>query len=446
MSRKFFGTDGVRGAVGKAPMTPDFALKLGWATGRVLAGAQGARVLIGKDTRRSGYLFESALEAGLSAAGVEVGLLGPLPTPGVALLTRQLGAQAGVVISASHNPHYDNGVKIFSAEGDKLSDEVEAEIEEWLERELECVPADQLGMVRRVRDAQSQYIDFCVASYRGAPLDGLRIVLDCANGAGYHVAPEVFRRLGADVQSIGVQPNGFNINEQCGSTYLEALRSAVVARGAALGIALDGDGDRCLMVDAAGVPVDGDEILYVIARHRQALGELRGPVVGTLMSNLGLEQAFAAQGIPFLRAKVGDRYVMEQLKAHDGIVGGETSGHTLCLDRATTGDGVLTALEVLAALTATGQDLRALLRDIRKCPQVLINVRIAGRASEVLGGDTVQSGLRAAEAGLAGRGRVLLRASGTEPLIRVMVEAADAGETRRVAERLADCVRLAAQA
>ena len=354
MKRQYFGTDGVRGRVGQPPMTPEFALRLGWAAGMVLGRDKGARVLVGKDTRRSGYLFESAIEAGLSAAGVEVGLLGPLPTPGVAFLTRELQAQAGVVISASHNPHHDNGVKLFSSAGDKLGDEVEAEIEALIDRPLACVDPQALGMVRRVRDAQSRYAEFCAGSYRAAPLAGMRVVLDCANGAAYQVAPRVLRELGAKLHVIADQPDGFNINRDCGSTHMETLTSAVVALGAEVGIALDGDADRCLMVDRQGRVVDGDDLLYVIAAQRLRDEALRGPVVGTLMSNLGLENALRRLGLGFERAQVGDRYVLERLKATGGTVGGETSGHTLCLDRTTTGDGIVTALQVLAAMVETG--------------------------------------------------------------------------------------------
>lgn len=444
MKRKYFGTDGIRGRVGCPPLTPDFALKLGWAAGRVLAKQNGARVLIGKDTRRSGYLFESALEAGFSAAGAEVGLLGPLPTPAVALLTRTLKAQAGVVISASHNPHHDNGVKFFSAEGDKLSDAIEHEIEHWLERDLECVEPERIGMVRRVADAQQRYVESCLRGYRGDELRGLKLVVDCANGAAYRVAPEVFRRLGAGVVSIGDRPDGFNINRGCGSTHIASLAQEVLARKADVGIALDGDADRCLMVDSGGRIVDGDQLLYVIARHLLKQGRLRGPVVGTLMSNLGLERALADLGVEFHRAQVGDRYVLELLRRHGGVLGGETSGHTVCLDRTTTGDGIITALQVLEAMSSEHASLAALAAGVQKCPQVLINVEVAGDAGRVLGLDMVQRTLAVTERRLAGNGRVLLRASGTEPLIRVMVEAQSAEETQSAAEILARCVREAA--
>lgn len=446
MKRKYFGTDGVRGPVGSAPMTPDFALKLGWAAGRVLARTKGARVLIGKDTRRSGYMFESALEAGFAAAGVESDMLGPIPTPGVAYLTRALRAQAGVVISASHNPHHDNGVKFFGPDGGKLSDEVEAEIEALIEQPLECVPSDQLGRARRIDDAQGRYIEFCKGSFPlNRSLKGLRIALDCANGAAYRTAPAVFAELGAEVIVIGDKPDGFNINRDCGSTHLDALRRVVVERGADLGIALDGDADRCLMLSADGREVDGDEILFIIARSRLAVGALRGPVVGTLMSNLGLERALDALGIAFQRAKVGDRYVMEMLKAGGGELGGETSGHTLCLDRASTGDGTVTALQVLAAMLETGRTLGELASGMAKFPQVLINVRLAkGGADAVMAAPAVNAAVREAEAKLGARGRVLLRPSGTEPLIRVMVEAQEEQETRSAAESIAAQVRAVA--
>ena len=446
MKRSYFGTDGIRGTVGTSPLTPDFALKLGWAAGRVLARQPHARVLIGKDTRRSGYMFESALEAGFAAAGVESDMLGPLPTPGVAYLTRALRAQAGVVISASHNPHHDNGVKFFGPDGGKLSDAVEAEIESLIDSPLQCVASDQLGRARRIDDAQGRYIEFCKGSFPvSRSLSGLRVVLDCANGAAYRTAPAVLAELGATLTVLGDRPDGFNINRDCGSTHLAGLAAAVKADGADLGIALDGDADRCLMVDAAGRTVDGDDILFIIARHRHAQDRLRGPVVGTLMSNLGLEQALQGMGVGFHRAKVGDRYVLELLKQYSGELGGETSGHTLCLDRTTTGDGTITALQVLMAMLDSQQSLAELAAGLRKCPQVLINLRVQGRADAVLGAEAVTAAVREVEADLAGRGRVLLRASGTEPLIRVMVEAQDEAETRSAAEFLAERVRSAAE-
>lgn len=445
MKRQYFGTDGVRGAVGTAPMTPDFALKLGWAAGRVLARTTGARVLIGKDTRRSGYMFESALEAGFAAAGVESDMLGPLPTPGVAYLTRALRAQAGVVISASHNPHHDNGVKFFGPDGGKLSDQVEAEIEALIDTPLTCVASDRLGRARRIDDAQGRYIEFCKSSFPvSRTLAGLRIVLDCANGAAYRTAPAVFAELGANLTVIGDQPDGFNINRDCGSTHLEALQSAVRAQGADVGIALDGDADRCLMVTEQGERIDGDDILFVIARHRQAVGRLRGPVVGTQMSNLGLQLALERLGIEFHRASVGDRYVLELLKQHHGELGGETSGHTLCLDRTTTGDGTITALQVLVALLDHGGSLGELASGLHKCPQVLINLRVQGASERIMAAPAVVDAVAQAKARLGRHGRVLLRPSGTEPLIRVMVESQDQQETIAVAEFIAERVREAA--
>jgi phosphoglucosamine mutase len=440
-NRHYFGTDGIRGRVGEVPMAPEFALKLGWAVGRVLAKTAGTQVLIGKDTRRSGYLFESAIEAGLAAAGVEALLLGPLPTPAVAYLTRAFRAQAGIVISASHNPHYDNGVKFFSADGDKLDDAVEAQIEAQLEQPLVCVPPEQMGRARRIDDARGRYIEFCKSSFGGKSLKGLRIVVDCANGAAYRVAPAVFSELGADVVAIGDRPDGFNINAGCGSTHLDAVRSAVLERKADVGIALDGDGDRCLMVTADGAAVDGDEILYAIARHRLRNGRLQGPVVGTLMSNYGLELSLKALGISFERANVGDRYVLELLRAKDGILGGETSGHTLCLDRATTGDGLVTALQVLEAMLAEAQPLSQLVAGMKKFPQVLINVQVNGTPKTVAKRPEVLEAAQRVEHELSGRGRVLLRPSGTEPLVRVMVEADEAALARTAAERLAGEVR-----
>lgn len=439
MSRQYFGTDGIRGTVGQAPMTPDFALKLGWAAGRVLGKTPGARVLIGKDTRRSGYMFESALEAGFAAAGVESDLLGPLPTPGVAYLTRALRCQAGVVISASHNPHQDNGVKFFGPDGGKLNDAVELEIEALLGQPMQVVSAEQLGRARRIDDAAGRYIEFCKSSFPAeATLNGLKIVVDCANGAAYKTAPAVFQELGAQVIAIGDRPDGFNINRDCGSTHMAPLKAAVLREGAHLGVALDGDADRCLMVSHDGREVDGDEILYLIARQRLASNSLRGPVVGTLMSNLGLEQALKGLGLQFERANVGDRYVMELLKARGGMLGGETSGHTLCLDRTSTGDGTVTALQVLAAVVESGQGLAELVSGMRKMPQVLINIRVSGGAKELVAQAAVQAEVRQVELELGARGRVLLRASGTEPLVRVMVEADDAELTRAMAERIAE--------
>ena len=446
MSRKYFGTDGIRGRVGQPPMTPDFALKLGWAAGRVLAQAhEQPLVIMGKDTRLSGYLFESALEAGFAAAGVSVGMVGPLPTPAIAYLARTFRASAGVVISASHNPYADNGVKFFSTLGKKLPDEVEARIEQWIDRPLETVAPDAVGKAYRIDDAPGRYIEFCKRSFPlMASLSGLRLVVDCAHGAAYKVAPPVFRELGASVDAIGVQPDGLNINAGCGSTHLDALRAEVVRRKADLGIALDGDGDRCLMIDHAGRTVDGDQQLYVIARARHEAGELRGPVVGTLMSNLGLELAIRQLGLGFERAAVGDRYVLERLEETGGNLGGESSGHIVCLDRTTTGDGIVSALQVLAAMVTSGRPLAELVAPLEMYPQVLINVPVNGRARSVVEAAAVQAAVRDGERRLDGRGRILLRPSGTEPLVRVMVESRDERESRETAESVAAQVRAAA--
>jgi phosphoglucosamine mutase len=446
MSRKYFGTDGVRGRVGQPPMTPDFALKLGWAAGRVLAeSSEQPLVIIGKDTRLSGYLFESALEAGFAAAGVSVGMVGPLPTPAIAYLARTYRASAGVVISASHNPYHDNGVKFFSTTGKKLPDEVEAKIEQFIEQPLETVAPEAVGKAYRIDDAAGRYIEACKRTVSmKVSLGGLKLVVDCAHGAAYKVAPPVFRELGASVHAIGVAPDGLNINAGCGSTHLEALRGEVLARKADVGIALDGDGDRCLMVDRDGNTVDGDQLLYVIARARHDRGKLRGPVVGTQMSNLGLEVALRQLGIAFERAAVGDRYVLERLEQAGGTLGGEASGHIVCLDRTTTGDGIVSALQVLAEMARSGKSLAELVAPVQKFPQVLINVPVKGKARAVVEAAAVQSALKAGEKRLDGRGRVLLRPSGTEPLVRVMVEAQDERESRETAESIAAEVRAAA--
>ena len=446
MSRKYFGTDGIRGRVGQAPMTPDFALKLGWAAGRALAqSSEHPMVIIGKDTRLSGYLFESALEAGFAAAGVSVSMVGPLPTPAVAYLARTFRASVGVVISASHNPYHDNGVKFFSADGRKLPDEVEARIEQLLEQPLETVAPDAVGRASRIDDAPGRYIEFCKRAFPlDSSLNGMRIVVDCAHGAAYKVAPPVFRELGATVHAIGVHPDGLNINADCGSTHLDALRAEVIKRKADVGVALDGDGDRCLMVDRHGRVVDGDELLYVIARSRHETLKLQGPVVGTLMSNLGLELALQRLGVAFERAAVGDRYVLEKLEETGGLIGGESSGHIICLDRTTTGDGIVSALQVLAEMVRAHQALDELVRPIEKFPQVLINVPVKGRARAVVEAAAVQSAVKAGEKRLDGRGRILLRPSGTEPLVRVMVESQDERESRETAESIAAQVRAAA--
>ncbi|MCG6864029.1 MAG: phosphoglucosamine mutase [Thiogranum sp.] len=440
MTRKYFGTDGIRGRVGEQPINAEFMLKLGWAAGRVLGKGGCGRVVIGKDTRISGYMFESALEAGLSAAGVDIRLLGPMPTPAIAYLTRTLGACAGIVISASHNPHYDNGIKFFSADGTKLPDDVEAEIERELEADMVTVPSERLGKAVRVEDARGRYIEYCKSTFPGRlNLRGVKIVVDCANGATYQVAPSVFKELGAEVTAIGVNPDGLNINQGCGSTAPEGLRERVLAEKADLGIALDGDGDRVLMVDHTGELVDGDELLYIIARARAGNGKLSGPVVGTLMSNLGLELALQGEGIAFLRANVGDRYVMEMLQAHEGMLGGESSGHIICLDRTTTGDGIVSALQVLAALVQSGSSLQTLRQGMSKFPQIMINVPLAERV-DVTGNTVVLQAVKDAETVMNGKGRVLLRPSGTEPLIRVMVEGENESLVRQQAEHLAEVV------
>ncbi|HUR41370.1 MAG TPA: phosphoglucosamine mutase [Verrucomicrobiae bacterium] len=446
MSRKYFGTDGVRGRVGVPPMTPDFALKLGWAAGRVLTEfSEQPLVIIGKDTRLSGYLFESALEAGFAAAGVSVGMVGPLPTPAIAYLARTFRASVGVVISASHNAYPDNGVKFFSGEGRKLADELEARIEAMIDQPLETVKPEAVGKAYRIDDAPGRYIEFCKRSFPlNASLSKLKIVVDCAHGAAYKVAPPVFRELGATVHAIGVAPDGVNINAGVGSTHIDALREEVVRRGADIGVALDGDADRCMLVDASGRVVDGDEQLYVIARSRHEEGALKGPVVGTLMSNLGMELALRKLGIAFERAAVGDRYVLERLEETGGMLGGEGSGHIVCLDRTTTGDGIVCALQVLATMVRTGCTLAELVAPVEKFPQVLINVPVSGKAKAVVQEGRVQTALRDGERRLDGRGRILLRPSGTEPLVRVMVESRDENESRETAESIAAQVRAVA--
>ena len=445
--RKYFGTDGIRGMVGQWPISADFMLKLGRAVGAVLASEGGERpkVLIGKDTRVSGYMFEAALEAGLVAAGADVGLLGPMPTPAVAFLTRSMRAQAGIVISASHNPHHDNGIKFFSAAGEKLSDAVELAIEAELEASFATVASEGLGKAVRVADAVARYAEFCKATVaEDFTLRGIRLVLDCAHGATYQVAPKVFAELGAEVIAIGDKPDGFNINDGVGSTHPEKLQQAVREHGAELGIAFDGDGDRVILVDRHGELADGDDILYILARYLRASDRLAGPVVGTLMSNFGLQQALDELGVTFIRADVGDRYVMQQLQQYSGMLGGETSGHILCLDRTSTGDGIVAALAVMEALAHGGQDLASARQGLKKFPQVMLNVRAEG-ARESLQGDAVRQALGEVEQILRGRGRVVLRASGTEPVVRVTVEGADAAEVRQLAERLAGTVKSAAE-
>jgi phosphoglucosamine mutase len=444
VAKRFFGTDGIRGKVGEAPITPDFVLKLGWAAGQVFRGHGSSHVLVGKDTRISGYMFESALEAGLSAAGVDTQLLGPMPTPGIAYLTRTLRATAGIVISASHNPYPDNGIKFFSAEGKKLPDEIEEAIEAHLDQPMTTVAPDRLGKATRIADARGRYIEFCKSTVPSCmDLSGLYLVVDCANGATYHIAPHVFSEIGAKVDCLGVHPDGLNINAGCGSMHPETLQSEVVNRGADLGIAFDGDGDRVLMVDHTGDLVDGDEILYIIALSRLALGKLEGPVVGTVMSNLGLEQALAKLGIPLLRAQVGDRYVMEMLEAHKGILGGESSGHVICLDRTTTGDGIISALQVLAEMWRTGKSLRELKQGMRKYPQVLRNVRVKAKPPRLETFPPLWRAKETVERKLNGKGRVLLRPSGTEPVIRIMVEGEDAAMIAQLAEELIAAVEQA---
>lgn len=441
VTRRYFGTDGIRGRVGDAPITPDFMLRLGWAAGQAFKrDGQRNSVIIGKDTRLSGYMFESALEAGLSAAGVDVKLLGPMPTPAIAYLTRTFRACAGIVISASHNPHYDNGIKFFSGEGTKLDDALEAEIERWLEQPVTVCESADLGKAFRVEDAPGRYVEFCKSTVPNEfVLDGMHIVLDCAHGATYYVAPKVFRELGARVSVIGGDPDGLNINLGVGSTHLEALKEAVQQRNADLGIAFDGDGDRVLMVDRDGTEVDGDELIYVIAAQRKQAGTLHGGVVGTLMTNLGVELALQDQGIPFERAKVGDRYVMERLLQRGWLLGGEGSGHLMIRDCTTTGDGIVSALQVLLACWRADKNLGELRQGMTKLPQTMINVRVAERFDPMTRTDIAEA-VRKAEDHLGAAGRILLRASGTEPLIRVMAEGEDAAVIGQVAEELAEVV------
>ncbi|CAG4890567.1 phosphoglucosamine mutase [Paraburkholderia gardini] len=450
MARRYFGTDGIRGKVGDAPITPDFVLRLGYAAGKVLAGADrwaktGARptVLIGKDTRVSGYMLEAALEAGFSAAGVDVMLAGPMPTPGIAYLTRALRLAAGVVISASHNPYYDNGIKFFSADGNKLPDEVESQIEEQLNQPLDCAASEQLGKARRLDDAAGRYIEFCKSTFPAAyDLRGMKLVIDCAHGAAYDVAPHVFHELGADVIPIGVAPNGFNINDGVGATAPDALVRAVRANRADLGIALDGDADRLQIVDSTGRLYNGDELLYVLVQDRIATdGKVEG-AVGTLMTNLAIEVALKRTGVKFVRAAVGDRYVLEQLREHGWQLGAEGSGHILSLDRHSTGDGIVSALLVLAAMQRSGKTLAELLDGVTLFPQKLINVRMKPDA-DWKGNEAIQQAIRAAEGALDGSGRVLIRASGTEPVLRVMVEARHERDAVQHAEAIANVVKQA---
>ena len=439
-ARRYFGTDGIRGRVGEAPITPDFILKLGWAVGRVLAAEAKSKILIGKDTRVSGYMFESALEAGLAAAGVDILLLGPMPTPAIAYLTQTFHAQAGIVISASHNPYADNGIKFFAADGTKLGDEVELEIERQLDEPMSTVSSRELGKAERINDAAGRYVEFCKNTLpAGFNLQGLKVVVDCAHGATYHVAPAVLRELGAEVVSVGVSPDGYNINEGCGSTAPQTVAAAVREHGADVGIALDGDGDRLIMADRNGDIVDGDEIMFVIAASRMQSRTLGGTVVGTLMTNLGLEEALAERGVRLERAKVGDRYVLEMMRREGAMLGGETSGHIICLDRQSTGDGITSALQVLEAMSTAGRSLSELKQGMTKHPQVLVNVRMSER-HDVLAAPAVQAAIKDAEATLSGDGRVLLRPSGTEPLLRVMVEGHDRSQVESLAGQLAGVV------
>jgi phosphoglucosamine mutase len=442
MTRKYFGTDGIRGTVGQEPLTAEFALRLASAAARVLA-PNGGTVAIGKDTRVSGYMLESALEAGFVAAGVDVLLLGPLPTPGIAYLTRSLGADLGVVISASHNPYQDNGIKLFDRQGRKLSDDVELKIEASLEQPAITVASEMLGRAKRIDTARDQYQWFALSTVsQSLSLSGMKIVLDASNGACYKVAPRVLAELGADVIPIGCSPNGRNINLNCGSTHPELLQATVKGVNADLGIALDGDGDRLVMVDHAGKLIDGDQLLFVIANAWHNAGQLNGPVVGTLMSNLGLEKALTSKGIKFLRANVGDRYVLELMQEHDGMIGGEASGHLICLDKTTTGDGLVSALQVLTVLSESDRNLSELAAEMPKFPQTMINVRVDSKPD--LDSPAVQSAVSAVEQTLGDKGRVVLRASGTEPVIRVMIEGEDDAQVEQLASQLADAVRAAA--
>jgi phosphoglucosamine mutase len=440
MGKRYFGTDGIRGRVGDHPITAEFVLKLGWAVGRALQTQGFNKVVIGKDTRISGYMFESALEAGLSAAGVNIALLGPMPTPGIAYLTRTLHACAGIVVSASHNPYYDNGIKFFSRDGQKLPDAVEEHIEELLEQPLTTAEPDALGKAERIVDAAGRYIEFCKSTVPlYTSLAGLKIAVDCAHGANYHVAPSVFNELGATVIPMGVAPDGLNINQDCGSTRPALLRALVQEQRADLGVAFDGDGDRVIMVDHRGEVLDGDDLLFIIARDRLRAGSRFNAVVGTLMTNLGLEVALRALGLDLRRAKVGDRYVMEALLAENLILGGENSGHIICLDRTTTGDGIISALQVLSAMLQSGKSLHDLKAGMSKYPQTLINVSVTGPVD--LRRPPIPEAVRAVESQLGDHGRVLLRPSGTEPVVRVMVEGVDAGVVERHARELAGVVR-----
>ena len=446
MSRKYFGTDGIRGRVGDAPVTPDFMLKLGWATGKVFASEDGTKptVVIGKDTRVSGYMLESALQAGLVAAGANVKLLGPLPTPGIALLTRTQKADAGIVISASHNPYFDNGIKFFNGQGSKLSDELELQIEAMIDSPMETVDSEQLGKASRIVDAAGRYVEYCKSTFPDElSLKGMKVVIDCAHGATYHIAPAVFEELGATTIVIGATPDGYNINDGVGSTEPAALQAKVLEEGADIGIAFDGDGDRLQMVNAKGELLTGDDVLYVLAMHRLANGDSDAGIVGTLMTNMGLELALEAGGLRLARAKVGDRYVKELMVAEGWSLGGESSGHIICGDLSTTGDGVIAALQVLAAVRASGKSLEVLASGFNPLPQVLVNVRIT-KGFDLSAHPTIAEACRRVESELEGRGRLLLRPSGTEPVIRVMVEGDDTVAIDALADEVADAIRQAA--
>ncbi|MDO9139419.1 MAG: phosphoglucosamine mutase [Methylobacter sp.] len=441
MTKKYFGTDGIRGRVGEQPITADFFLKLGWAAGRVFASEGHGFVLVGKDTRISGYMFESALEAGLTAAGVDTRLLGPMPTPGIAYLTRTLRAQAGIVISASHNPYYDNGVKFFSVQGTKLPDDIEQKIERYIDAPMTTVDSSKLGKAKRLVDAAGRYIEFCKASVpTRLDFSGMRIIIDCAHGATYHIAPHVFSEVGAEVVTIGAEPDGLNINDECGATKPEKLAATVLAYRADFGIALDGDGDRLIMIDHKGEIVDGDELIYIIAKARLDRGLMTGPVVGTLMTNLGMEHGLKKLGLSLLRANVGDRYVMEMLTEHSGILGGENSGHIICLDKTTTGDGIIAALQVMAEMQDSGKSLHELKSGMQKYPQILVNVK-TNKKMNLDQDEIIQKTVKAIEKKLGDSGRVLLRASGTEPLIRVMVEGQQGDVVKNYAHQIADDVK-----
>ncbi|MGL6177127.1 MAG: phosphoglucosamine mutase [Vibrionaceae bacterium] len=439
--RKYFGTDGVRGKVGDFPITPDFVLKLGWAAGRVLSKSGTKKVLVGKDTRISGYMMESALEAGLSAAGLQTALTGPMPTPAIAYLTQTFRAEAGIVISASHNPYYDNGIKFFSSAGTKLPDELELAIEEELDKPFTCVESALLGKSKRIVDAAGRYIEFCKGTFpKHLSLSGLKIVVDCAHGATYHIAPAVFSELGAEVVAIGVEPNGININDKVGATDVRALQQKVLEVQADLGVAFDGDGDRVMMVDHLGNQIDGDQIAYIIAKESLRKRRLSGGVVGTLMSNMGLEVALRLLDVPFARANVGDRYVLELMQERGWTIGAENSGHVILLDKVTTGDGIVAALQVLAGVVATGESLHKLSQSVVLFPQVLENVRFSGSSDPLLSKQVLEAKADV-EAKLGNNGRVLLRKSGTEPLIRVMVEGENAHEVSEFAKQISAAVK-----